>query len=234
MQKIPVILNSRNRLSCLKLMVDWLKTDAMADITILDNDSTYAPLLDYYKTLDCNVVMLGKNYGHTALYSWGGHHKLNSQYFIYSDPDLMPKEDCPKDLIPHLLALKKEHFFFNKIGVMLETTDIPDHYRHKAEVLRMHKNYCHNRLKNCFVSHVDTTFAIYDIERTAGSQHYMRNCLVTDRPYVMRHLPWYVDSSNLSEEDKYYARTADATHITAENKTINVGYWTQLVRQELK
>ena len=233
MQKIPVILNSRNRLSYLKQMVDWLKVNPIVNLIILDSGSTYPPLLDYYKTLDCRVVMLGKNYGHTALYSWGGHYNLNSQYFIYSDPDLMPREDCPKDLIQHLLALKKEHFLFNKIGVMLETSDIPNYYKHKSEVLRIHKNYCHNRFKNCFVSHVDTTFAMYDIEREAGKAHLKRECLITDRPYVLRHLPWYVDTNNLSEEDKYYASTADATYTVA-GKTINVGYWTQLVRQELK
>ena len=233
MQKIPVILNSRNRVSCLRLMVDWLRKEPMAEVIILDNQSTYQPLLDYYKTLDCRVVMLDKNYGHTALYSWNGHHDLKSQYFVYSDPDLLPKEDCPSNVIPYLLALKKEHFFFNKIGMMLETTDIPDHYKYKSQVINIHRNYCHNRLKNCFVSHVDTTFAMYDIEKTAGKEHYMRNCLITSRPYVMRHLPWYVDSNNLSEEDKYYAKTADATFVNADNKKVSVGYWTQLVRQEL-
>ncbi len=234
MQKIPVIINSRNRVSCLKLMVDWLRKDPMADIIILDNKSTYEPLLDYYKTLDCQIEYLGKNCGHHALYTWNKHHDLNSRYFIYSDPDMIPKEDCPKDLIPHLLSIKKEHLLFNKVGAMLETTDLPDHYKFKHDVIELHSNYCHNRLKNSFVAYVDTTFALYDIERTAGSKPYIRNCLITDRPYVMRHLPWYEDSNNLTEESVYYASTADAVFVDTNSRIKKVGLWTQKTRTMLE
>lgn len=234
MQKIPVIINSRNRVSCLRLLVEWLRKDPMADIIILDNQSTYEPLLDYYKTLDHRIVYLGGNYGHTALYAWNGHHNLKSKYFIYTDPDLLPKEDCPKDLISHLLNLKMEYFFFNKVGAMMETKDIPDHYGFKDEVLALHKYYCHNKLGECFVSYVDTTFALYDIERTAGSEHYFRNCLITDRPYVVRHLPWYSDTNNLSEEEIYYVKTADATFFNVNNYVKTVGHWTQKLREKVQ
>jgi hypothetical protein len=233
MIKIPLVINNRNRFTYLKAMIDWFKPDRMAEIIILDNDSTYEPLLDYYKTLDCQVVKLGKNLGHTALYSWNGHHNFKSKNFIYTDPDLLPTETCPKNIIPYLMYLKHEHFFSNKIGIMLETTDLPDHYKYKKDVLELTKHYCHNRLKTCFISHVDTTFAMYDIDNVAGKEHFLGNCLLTDRPYVMRHLPWYEDSNNLSEEQVYYAAHADATFTNFSNKVVTVGQWTRLTRKDL-
>ena len=75
---------------------------------------------------------------------------------------------------------------------------------------------------------------MYDIDMTAGSAHYFRNCLITDRPYVVRHLPWYSDSSNLSEEETYYIKTANDKFIDDNNKTINVGLWTQKIRNQIK
>ncbi len=233
MQKVPVIINSRNRLSCLKLLVEWVQRDSTAQIIILDNDSTYQPLLDYYKQLDHRVVYLGNNLGHTALYTWGGHHNLKSKYFIYTDPDLLPKRDCPKDLIGYLLYLKKKYFTFNKVGAMLETSDIPEHYKFKKDVLNYHKHYCHTKLNECYISFVDTTFAMYDIDMTAGSTHYIRNCLITDKPYTVRHLPWYSDSNNLSEEETYYIKTADAKFINDENNKTAVGLWTQKLRNQI-
>jgi hypothetical protein len=49
----------------------------------------------------------------------------------------------------------------------------------------------------------------------------------------MRHLPWYEDSNNLSEEQVYYAAHADATFTNFSNKVVTVGQWTRLTRKDL-
>jgi len=70
-QNIPIFINSRDRLNCLKLLIEWLLKAGYKNLIILDNDSSYPPLLDYYRGLEADsrirVVRLGKNLGHKAL-----------------------------------------------------------------------------------------------------------------------------------------------------------------------
>ena len=48
---VPIIINNRNRYTFLKLMIEQLTSFGYKHIYILDNDSTYPPLLEYYKTI---------------------------------------------------------------------------------------------------------------------------------------------------------------------------------------
>ena len=60
-----------------------------------------------------------------------------------------------------------------------------------------------------FRADIDTTFALYrPLDRR---RHGEGRALRTGPPYVARHLPWYLDSSNLSAEDAYYREHADPT-----------------------
>ena len=53
-------------LHTLKPMVDHLTRKGYANIIVLDNRSTYPPLLEYYATCPCTVVRLARNYGTRA------------------------------------------------------------------------------------------------------------------------------------------------------------------------
>ena len=51
---IPVIINNRNLLTWPKAMVrDLSKWEGIGDIYIVDNGSTYEPLLEWYATNPC-------------------------------------------------------------------------------------------------------------------------------------------------------------------------------------
>lgn len=222
MEKIPVFINNRNRLTFLKKLVDWLRLRCFS-IVILDNNSDYPPLVDYYKTVDLEVVYLHENLGNTALYKWGGHLDSPGKYFIYTDSDVLPKEDCPVDLIDHLLFLKKKYQMCSKVGTSLETNDIPDFYPFKSEVLDWEAKFWSKDMGDHYVADVDTTFAIYDKSSSAGVSHEITGAIRTKRPYVVRHLPWYVDVKNLNEEERWYVKSADALLPNGKR----VGMWTQ-------
>ena len=59
-----------------------------------------------------------------------------------------------------------------------------------------------------YAAGVDTTFALY---RPLERRHELMRAVRTGKPYVARHLPWYIDSNHLSEEDTYYRDHADTT-----------------------
>jgi hypothetical protein len=227
----PVIINNRNRLTTLKQLLSWLK-GLDVRVIILDNKSTYPPLLEFYKSYHDATIVYLKNLGHTALYSWGEYIHFQERYFIYTDSDVVPKPDCPRDVIEYLISAKKKYYSFNKIGLGIEIHDIPDHYAFKVDVVNHESQFWKQKKDNFFVADTDTTFAIYDNQNT--NEHCISNCLRTNYPYIIRHMPWYTNSNSLDEEEKYYILHATAKW-TGKGATFNglVGKWTQRERQKI-
>ena len=62
----PVFINCRDRLAPLRTLVEWLEQAGSTEVYLLDNDSTYEPLLDYYSQTPHTVVRLGRNWGKDA------------------------------------------------------------------------------------------------------------------------------------------------------------------------
>jgi hypothetical protein len=52
-------------------MVEYLQRVPNALPIVVDNDSTYPPLLEWYKTCDCEVILLGVNSGPRAPWESG-------------------------------------------------------------------------------------------------------------------------------------------------------------------
>ncbi len=86
---IKVVINNRNRLTTTKKMVEkLLLLNPQEKIIIIDNGSTYAPLLNWYDEIKDRVdIRLGTNEGHLALWAIGLFKELGD-YFIYTDSDI--------------------------------------------------------------------------------------------------------------------------------------------------
>ena len=109
--EIPIFINSRDRLSCLRQQINWLLEAGYRNIYILDNASTYPPLLDYYKDIEeqVKILFLKRNLGYKALWKSDILNILNIQTpYVYTDPDIVPINKCPKDVLPkELYAIHK-------------------------------------------------------------------------------------------------------------------------------
>ncbi|MGH9200229.1 MAG: hypothetical protein ACRD2A_03225 [Vicinamibacterales bacterium] len=128
-----------------------------------------------------------------------------SSHYVVTDPDLS-MEGCPHDVLEVLADGLRTFPWARKAGVGLEIDDIPAGYPSRDLILRIEREYWTNRLdQRFFRAAVDTTFALY----RAGVDPPLGPAVRADRPYVARHLPWYVTSSNLDEEERHYLRTAD-------------------------
>lgn len=217
---IPVIINNRNRLTTLKALIQSLPETR---IIILDNDSTYKPLLDFYQNLPQHVelVRLGKNIGHFAFIEWGGYKDFKDQYFVYTDSDIVLTEDCPKDCLDYLVKIKKKYPQYDKVGLSLKIDDIPNYYTYKRSILSLERHYWKNSISDeelgtLWLAEIDTTFVLHDKDNVKKS---IKNAIRTDMPYSARHMPWYLDKNNLSEEEFYYIK-----HCTAicDNRRVGV------------
>lgn len=204
-KRIPIIINNYNRLSTLKSLIASLEKRGYRNIYILDNLSTYPPLLEWYKTCGYEVIYLPKNIGFKALWMYKpAKRRFCSDYYIYTDSDVCLSDDCPDDAIVHLLSLMKKYKYARKIGLHLRIDNLPEHYANKAKVIEWEKKQ--QKAPNADgleCRPTDTTFAIYrphaGLSRSRAVEAYR-----TQRPYSIDHLPWYMDSTNLSEEEKYY------------------------------
>lgn len=213
---IPIIINSRDRVTMLKKMIEWLVQLKDSYIVILDNDSTYEPLLEYYKEIKDSIEIkyLKANLGSTALYKVKEQDNHKSDIFIYTDPDLFPIDECPLDVIEHLKKPLMEHKF-NKVGLGLEINDLPDHYDLKQKVINWEKQFWERPYdSNFFHAGIGATFALYHKSHVSGKEHNVHNCLRSNYPYIVRHLPWYLDSNHLDEEQQYYIEHATALEAT--------------------
>jgi len=212
----PIIINNYNRLEYLQKQILWLETVGMTNIYIIDNLSTYPPLLDFYKTTKYTVFKLDKNVGHEAL--WRTHLQMRfcKDFYIYTDPDVIAVEECPQNFIEYFYKILEKYPNFEKVGFSLKIDDIPDFYIHKQKVIDWEKQFWVNEIeKNIFKSKIDTTFALY---RPHAKYQCWETTLRTGLPYTLEHLPWYLDMNNLPEEEKYYIKSASNASSWYENK----------------
>jgi hypothetical protein len=205
--EVPIIINNRNRLTYLKQMIDWFKKAGYTNIIVLDNNSNYEPLLKFYKESNVNVIYLKKNYGHLAFWSSGTYKKFYADYYVYTDPDVVPIDQCPNDLMQHFMKLLKKYSNIEKVGFGLKIDDLPQFYNKKQEVIDWETKFWKKEIeKDVFDAALDTTFALYK-PYTRGDL-WVQNALRTGGNYVVRHLPWYEDSANITPENKFYQDNA--------------------------
>jgi hypothetical protein len=206
---IPIVINNRNRLTFLLQLISFLDNAGYKNIIILDNLSTYPSLLEFYKTTKYKVILLNENMGYTALEKISLYKKIRKNYFVYTDSDVVPITECPSDFLCYFKTILKKHSFVQKVGFSLKIDDLPDYFKDKSKVIQWEKNFFLNRIENdLFLAPIDTTFALhrpYAFISTRGIFKMIR----TGYPYVARHMPWYNDSSNLSEEELFYVNSVE-------------------------
>lgn len=204
---IPVIINNFNRLTTLKCLIDSLTSRGINKIIILDNCSTYKPLLDWYKNCGHTVIHLEGNLGFKAL--WKSRYTKNlykDSWYIYTDSDVRLADDCPADIIEKMLhVMTVEKPFAIKTGPSLAINDLPDCFANKADVIAHEQKFWQYRDGDLFRAPIDTTLALYrpmsGLNRSRAAETYR-----LAPPYTLRHLPWYDDSANPSEEELFYRK----------------------------
>lgn len=211
-REVPIIINNFNRLDTLCKLLDALVVRGYTNIYILDNASTYPPLLKYYERCPFTVIRLEKNLGFKALWKSSLRKKFCGDYYIYTDSDVVPVVDCPADFVDHLMRELKKHPLARKVGFSLRIDNLPDHYAYKEQVIQKESVYYQRQAgPGLYRAPIDTTLALYR-PRVGLSRSRFVEAYRTAYPYQAEHLPWYSDSSHLSDEERYYID--HCTHVT--------------------
>lgn len=198
---VPVVINCRDRFESLVRLVSWLERAVTREIILLDNDSMYPPLLDFYSRTEHTVVRLGRNAGRLALFvdpdAWA---LVRGRHFVYTDPDVVPDDQCPLDAIERFGQLL-QRFRCGKVGFGLRIDDLPPHYPHRDAVVKWEGQFWQTPIRaGVYHANIDTTFALYPPTTSECGLDGLR----TGPPYVARHETWYLDPAALPEDEAFY------------------------------
>ena len=177
------------------------------EVILIDNGSTYQPLLKWYKDCPYKVHLL-KEGGHKSLWESGIINEYSDRYYIVTDHDL-DLTGVPKDFISVLMK-GFENPNIVKSGLSLRIDDLPDN-EYTKEVIEWESRFWKTRQDNngFYFSDIDTTLAIYDRERMPDINiNQWFSAVRSPAPYSARHLPWY-NEEPLSNEENYYFKLSN-------------------------
>ena len=202
----------------MKRLIDSLTARGYHNIYIIDNDSTYPPLLDYYKECPYKVFRLDKNIGYLAIWKTDIYKQFWKSYYVYTDSDMEIDEGCPDSFMQKFIYILEKYPWSQKAGFGLRIDDLPDWYHNKESVILHESRFWENAVEEgIYQAEIDTTFALYRPYSGGKADRYQKTYR-SGFPYVIRHLPWYADSSSLSAEDEYYINTiTQSTHWSGQN-----------------
>lgn len=205
---IPVFITVRDRLSPLRALVHWLERAGDADITLVDNDSSYPPLLEWLERCGHRVLYTGANLGPRVAWLTGLVQRVGLESpYVVTDPDVIPDDSCPLDLIDHLSDTLSAHPDVDRVGPGLRIDDLPVEGEHTAAVRDWESQFWAQEVEpGLYAADIDTTFALYRPGRRIPGAPALR----TGPPYVARHLPWY-QVGPPDPEVLFYRARADPT-----------------------
>ena len=219
----------RDRLTYLKQLIQWLEQQKLRRIVLVDNDSAFPPLTDYLARTEYQVLEMGRNTGHTGIWSSGIIRiLLPDDFYVVSDPDIIPTASG-KDTLSHLYRVQAKYPHHLKVGLGLKIDDLPDHYVLKKEVVKWESQFWKNPFEEgVFEAGVDTTFALY---RPYTHKYFRHPALRTGEPFSARHLPWYANSSQLTDEDIFYQLRMDQSVNSWDKDHLPERYKKELAKQ---
>lgn len=221
MSHIPIVILNHNRLSTTEKLCDQLTLIGYDNIYILDSGSTYEPLLQWYKECPYNVIM-ADNIGHAGLWTQGYIKQFQQYPFIaISDSDIELNMNTPKGFIEQMVVVAKD-YYVDKVGLAIKYEDITNPV-YREIVTPIEARYWKSRIpdltgavsgneRELYHALVDTTFCI--VKPTAP---YHWNGIRIAGEYTCRHVPWYDQFDNLTEEQQYYYNIADPKYASSVN-----------------
>lgn len=224
---IPLLIINYNKHNCLLRAIESYKKLGDVDIIIIDNGSDYAPLLDYYNECPYKVRYFSKINNPDEL-PINVNTVLNEiqypyKWYIVTDSDI--EIENPEKTIVSFMWI---HMKYNveMVAPMLRIDDLPrNRYTDEQIELQVKQFWNQPRVllqmpgyaQEAIQSIVDTTFAMY--KGNYRFKRFSKGFRLFD-PFMAKHLDWYDDVENLSDEKLHFLRTASVVS-TAKGHILN-------------
>jgi hypothetical protein len=217
MKNIPLIIPNFNQLTYLKNLINWWHWyNPGAIVFIIDNASTYKPLLDFYAFSADSLVDVRRyqsnDMGSNLRSFIDNQIKDKFDYYVLSDPDIMPHPNTPYNFLEQWMGYIKQGF--HRVGFNLIIEDLPSWLYHKDWIIGDEKALLGvpvltNNGFDGYRAPIDTTFALYTTKNSGWySPMNGEDWSNSLRLFNAFHLGWYVDGENLNPEMDYYFKSA--------------------------
>jgi len=210
MKNIPIVILNRDRLYPLIDQVNALRQKGYNNITIIDNQSTYQPLLEWYKQdgLDVFYNNITENSCHAfrdlVLMQHPKFIEIVSNWYVFNDSDIIPLDTVPNNFIDDLIAYAIK-YNKTKVGMSIKIDDLDMSYPLNEWVYSYESSYWTNAIIDgdveLYPHPIDTTFAVHAPNVLPT---WSNNTLRVGEPYIVKHAPFYYDPESLPEDEKYY------------------------------
>ena len=209
--RIPVFIIAYNQYTFVKDMVEQLQKYINSDrIHILDNKSTYPPMIEYLKSIEGNVHVhrFHENYGHSIIEVL---ENLNYKRYIITDPDIAFNKNLPKNFI-NILDDIAEKYKSGRVGFALDISNniCLDILYCGQTVIEWESQFWTNRIPHrsyeLYKADIDTTFCLINKEYEGDSIRIAGDFTCVHRPWV---IGW--KNSIPSEEIEFYKQNNIST-----------------------
>lgn len=215
MSNIPIIILNRDRLTYLERVVGQFLLLGYDNLFVLDMDSSYPPLIEYYSSCKDFTLIMENNIGHKGLWEKGILRNLfrDHEWIAVTDSDISLSLDTPVGFIEQMIVVAKD-FRVDKVGLAITYDDITNLVL--KEIIdpiesQYWKQPLAHSLHQCYLAPSDTTMCIVRPKLPFTYQ----GIRLADWP--IKHLDWYSGWDNLTEEEQYYMTHADPSIATTVN-----------------
>jgi hypothetical protein len=217
-EDIPVVVPTFNNPTYLRSMMFQLRALTFTRIYVIDNASTYPPMLDYLTDLakEIRVIRCSKNFGPHFILAPQNRVQL-PEAFCITDPDLKFNPRLPDDFLPQLIGLTERHRI-GKAGFALDISDRSRMWKRKFAnkndsftIWEAEQGFWKVKIDEIkgnpvYSVCVDTTFSVCN-QKYFNIEDYL-SAVRVGGDYTARHLPWYSDEPIPAEEAAYYTKHA--------------------------
>ncbi len=210
MKNTPIVILNRDRLYPIIEQVTVLKSKGYNNIIVIDNQSTYPPLMEWYAKGEVDVFH--NNLTENSCHAFRdlvlqGHPKFTnivSDWYVFNDSDIIPLDDVPENFIEDLKNYAIKHNK-TKVGMFIKIDDLDMTYPLNKWVHSYESIYWTNPIVDngieLYPHPIDTTFAIH-APNTLPT--WSNNTLRVGVPYIVKHTPFYYNPEDLPDDEKYY------------------------------
>jgi glycosyltransferase involved in cell wall biosynthesis len=218
--ELPIIIPTFNNPTYLKNTVDYfLERDF--NIIVLDNASTYPPMLELLFELSennkCYVVMQNSNQGPRQFFYDNSFYNWLPNYFYATDPDLGYNKDLTREDWLSFIDIS-ERLDMYKVGVGMrldiEDSNILDlvrNYGYMTSIRELENGYYNSPCSATeqgdiiYNAPIDTTFALYNKKNqpVSGNNFMDKNVRVRGR-FDSWHYGWFDPQPIPAEEQEFY------------------------------
>jgi len=199
---VPCWLTNRDTMTVRTLVDQLILCEDVGPITIVDCDSTYPPLLEWYDTVCPVRVIRAENLGSHAAWSYLD----TSSPYLVSDADL-DLARVPRDFVRQLQRGLDRYPDAIKCGLSLSLEALPDASPVKSQVIAHESSFWSvARDPEFYDAAVDTTMALY---RAASGWGGYAPALRAAPPYTARHVPWDLVPGQVPPDWEHYFQRLD-------------------------